>query len=87
VDFLRVSVMAIEEMLGWLGSAFAIVGSFLNARQKRVGFLFYIISNIILIFVGFSKVEWYNVALFSVFLAISIYGYVVWGRKRGNGGI
>jgi len=68
------------EIFGWTGSAIAIVGAVLTARRQRVGFIFYIVSNIALISVGFMKTELYNVLLFSVFLFAAWYGYVNWGN-------
>jgi len=70
------------ETFGWIGSILAIVGATLNARCLRIGFFFYMASNIILVSVGYCKHEMYNVTLFSIFLVIAIYGYVVWGKKR-----
>lgn len=77
------------EVFGWIGSAFGITGALLNARKKRIGFLFYTVANIILVGVGFARQEWYNVALFTVFMIIALYGWVVWGsrKKEVNGGI
>lgn len=70
------------EIVGWIGSILAITGSCLNARALRVGFLFYIASNIVLLCVGWYKGEMYNVCLFASFLFIASYGYVRWGRQQ-----
>jgi len=70
------------EAIGWAGSLLAIMGACLNARCLRVGFIFYIASNIILMSVGWWKGELYNVCLFATFLLIASYGYVRWGRRR-----
>jgi nicotinamide riboside transporter PnuC len=64
--------------LGWIASSLGIVGALLNARRLRCGFYFYIIANILLIYIGFSKDEMYNVVLFSVFILISSYGLFNW---------
>lgn len=69
------------ELIGWCGSIFAVIGACLNARGLRVGFLFYIISNIVLMTVGWYKGEVYNVYLFMSFLIIAGYGYMQWGKK------
>ena len=68
------------DILGWSGSAIAIIGALLTARRVRAGFLFYIVSNIILISVGVMKAELYNILLFSVFFFLAAYGYARWGR-------
>jgi len=69
------------DLLGWIGSILGVTGAILNARKMRVGFVFYGVANAALIVVGILKDEWYNVSLFSVFMIIATYGYVVWGRK------
>lgn len=69
-------------MLGWMGSLFGVLGAILNAKRMRVGFVFYTIANVILIYVGASREEWYNVTLFSVFLGVAAYGWWEWGRKK-----
>jgi len=67
------------DILGWTGSIIAIVGAFLTAQRVRSGFIFYTVSNIILISVGIMKAELYNILLFSVFLFLAVYGYKRWG--------
>jgi len=68
------------DTLAWAGSAVAIIGAVLNAMKLRAGFVFYIASNVALISVGAMKEEFYNVILFTVFLAISLYGFFNWRR-------
>jgi nicotinamide riboside transporter PnuC len=71
-------------IIGWVGSLFGIAGAILNAKRLRIGFVFYWIANLAMILVGVFKHEWYNVCLFSVFMAIAVYGYVSWGRGTAN---
>jgi nicotinamide riboside transporter PnuC len=78
------------DVFGWIGSLLGVIGALLNARRNRIGFMFYIAANVILVAVGYYKNELYNVVLFAVFLAIACYGYVEWGKNtkssKGAGG-
>lgn len=69
------------DILGWVGSILAIAGACLNARQVRGGFLLYVLSNTILVCVGWYRHEMYNVVLFTTFLIIAAYGYRTWGKS------
>jgi len=74
-------IETILNVLGWIAAFSALVGAFLNVRRKRAGFYFYLVANTILIYVGFMRGEAYNVALFSIFVVIAIYGLCTWDKE------
>jgi nicotinamide riboside transporter PnuC len=70
----------------WFLAAVSIVGTVLNARQKRSGFLFWIAANSGWVVVDLRNGLPEQAALFCVYVALAVYGFFAWGRNapRGN---
>ena len=64
--------------IGWIAMSIGAVGALFNVNKKRIGFLFYITANILMVVVGSIKTEWYNVAFFTFMTGIAWYGYRSW---------
>ena len=65
----------------WIITIIALTGTVLNARQKRSGFLFWIISNAGLSGYNFRIEEYAQSMLFGVYLVLAIYGFINWGKR------
>jgi len=69
------------EIFIWFNTLVAITGTILNARQVRVGFIIWMITNAV--FVGFNLYMkiYPQAALFFVYFGLSLYGWINWGKK------
>ena len=65
----------------WLNTIIAIIGTYLNAKQIRSGFLIWMATNAV--FVGYNLyIEAYpQVVLFSVYFGLSLLGWKNWGKS------
>lgn len=65
----------------WCNTIVAIMGTILNARQVRFGFIIWMITNAV--FVGFNLyIKIYPIAaLFFVYFGLALYGWINWGKK------
>ena len=61
-----------------------LVGSVLNARKLRIGFLFWSVTNFYWIVRNFMIGEYAQAAVYAVNLCISIYGFVKWVAPYRN---
>lgn len=68
----------LQTVFGWIAFVFSILGTILNAQLNVNGFLFWIISNVILIVVNFQNKKWYMVTQFLFLTIMSVYGYLNW---------
>ena len=68
----------------WIITIIALIGTVLNAHQKRSGFLFWIVSNAGLSGYNFGIDEYAQSLLFFVYLILAIYGFINWGRPEEN---
>jgi nicotinamide riboside transporter PnuC len=66
----------------WLNTAVAIFGTYLNAKQKRFGFILWMITNAV--FCGFNiYIKTYPQAfLFAVYFGLALFGYINWGKVK-----
>nr|DAW67883.1 MAG TPA: Nicotinamide mononucleotide transporter [Caudoviricetes sp.] len=71
----------ITTILGYLATAVALTGSYLNARLIRCSFLLWIFSNIVFGIIDFSLGQHYRLFLDFVQLCTAVYGYVYWRKK------
>lgn len=70
------------DLLGYIVTAIAIIGSILNARQKWYGFIFWIVSNIFFIILNWMDSNYYEVIFFGFCLVLCIYGIYQWKKDR-----
>ncbi|MBI5346469.1 MAG: nicotinamide mononucleotide transporter [Chlamydiae bacterium] len=72
------------EIFIWLNTLISIIGTFLNAKKFRIGFLLWIATDIIFVFYNIYLKSYPQSALFLVYLSIAIYGWFHWGKKPHN---
>ena len=67
--------------VGWAAMVLGTIGALFNVQKQRIGFIFYILANVVMIYVGALKKEGYNVAFFFLMTCISSYGYIKWNPE------
>jgi nicotinamide mononucleotide transporter len=62
----------------WINTAIAIIGTYLNARQVRYGFVLWMVTNFI--FTGYNVLSgcWPQAFLFATYFGLAIYGWRSW---------
>jgi membrane protein implicated in regulation of membrane protease activity len=65
-------------MIEWLIAAAAIAGAILNAYHYKEGFLVWIVANTAWTGVAIQNGLWAQVPMWSVYSAISVWGYLRW---------
>lgn len=64
----------------WMITMVALLGTLLNAKQDRRGFLLWMISNTGLATWNFSIGEYAQATLFSIYLVLAVYGFFTWTK-------
>ena len=62
-------------------SIIALLGTILNAEKNKLGFVFWICSNIYMTIIDFSVGLYAQSALFFVYTLLAVRGIFVWSRK------
>ncbi|WP_372966731.1 nicotinamide mononucleotide transporter [Marinobacter sp.] len=62
----------------WLLVAVALIGTVLNVRKNRRGFVFWAISNLGLAVVNLGLGQWAQSVLFAVYLGLAVWGWLAW---------
>lgn len=72
------------QTLSWITTAISLFGNLLVNNQRKEGFIVWIISNILWIWIGLSAetINWGQVFLFMVYTGTSVHGLVTWIRKE-----
>lgn len=70
------------EYLNFICVCIALLGALLNANQRRLGFILWMISNTSLSILSFYKFEFSLGFLFICYLFISFYGYISWKENE-----
>lgn len=73
--------MSSLEKLIWCNTIVAIVGTYLNAKQKRFGFVIWMITNAV--FVGYNVFmkSYAQATLFFVYFGLALFGWINWGKS------
>lgn len=68
----------------WLNTIVAIVGTYLNAKQVRFGFIIWMLTNAV--FVGYNiYIQAYAQAtLFFVYFGLALFGWINWGKSSAK---
>ena len=69
-------------IVSWINTLFSIYGNFLVIKKKREGFIVWIISNMIWVFIDYTVGLNAQAMLFIVYTFISMYGYIKWGEEN-----
>jgi nicotinamide riboside transporter PnuC len=72
----------INQILSWTFCATAFIGTILNAKMNRYGFLLWMISNTYMIAYFFLIKEWAQLALNTAYFYMSVYGWFEWKEKQ-----
>ena len=70
-----------DTLITWLLTMLSILGAVLNIKKKRSGFAVYTLANLGWIIVDIYHGIYAQAALFVVFTALSIWGWIEWGRS------
>jgi nicotinamide riboside transporter PnuC len=65
-------------MIPWILVVVALVGTVLNVRGDRRGFLFWLVSNLGLAVMNALAGSWAQAALFAVYFGLAAWGWWVW---------
>lgn len=68
----------------WCNTIVAIMGTILNARQVRFGFVIWMITNAIFVIFNFYMQIYQMAALFLVYFGLALYGWINWGKKSAK---
>jgi nicotinamide riboside transporter PnuC len=66
------------EYLFWIATLTGITGAILNSLQYREGFILWLISNPLLAYQAYQSREWNLVAIFIMYLLITLFGLMNW---------
>lgn len=70
------------EILLWFNTVLAITGTFLNAKGKRISFVFWMVTNMVFVAYNLYIQSYQQAALFSVYLGLALFGWISWGKKQ-----
>ena len=65
----------------WLITILSVFGAYLNAKKLRAGFLVWILANALWIVIDILRGIPEQAVLFVIYLIISLYGWITWGKK------
>ena len=74
--------MNIMEKLIWLNTFVAIAGTYLNAKQNRIGFIIWMITNAFFVAYNLMIGSYAQATLFFVYFGLALYGWINWGKER-----
>lgn len=68
-------------LICWFGSFMALIGTLLNTWKQQECFIFWLVSNSIMVFQSYSTESWNMVLLFMVYLGLAVYGLYHWRKS------
>jgi nicotinamide mononucleotide transporter PnuC len=72
------------EVMNSLATISGLIGALLNARKKKAGFIFWIISNLWMIVLNFH-LKYYSLCfLFIIYTVLAIYGLYYWKTDKND---
>ena len=69
------------DMFIWFNTCIAIIGTFLNAKQVRFGFVLWMATNAIFAIYDIYITSYPQAALFTVYFGLALFGWINWGKK------
>lgn len=67
-------------MFTWIIALLALVGTYLNVKMKRSGFLLWMVTNFYLSMHNFYNDDYAQSFLFLVYFGLAIWGYFSWKK-------
>ena len=68
--------------MDWVAAILGIVGGLLIAYKMKSGFIIWMMSNFVWIYIGVSLSKWGMVTQFVFFQITSIIGYIKWRKEE-----
>ena len=72
------------EVLSWVMSFVALLGTILNTNMRKEGFYLWFFSNIYIAIIDFKAGLYAQAALFTIYALLAIRGILVWNRKQST---
>jgi hypothetical protein len=69
------------QIFTWILTTITIVGTYLNSRQNKMGFLIWGVCNLAWLLIDFNRGIYAQAALYVVFIGFNVYGWYQWGKK------
>jgi nicotinamide riboside transporter PnuC len=69
------------EVFIWFNTILAIVGTFLNAKQVRFGFIIWMLTNGVFVAYNVSIHSYQQAFLFTVYFGLAVFGWLNWGKS------
>lgn len=69
------------EIFLWCNTVFAILGTFLNAKRVRFGFVIWMFTNTIFVIYNIFIHCYQQASLFGVYLILAVFGWLSWGKE------
>lgn len=64
----------------WTLTATTILGTYLNSKQNKCGFLVWGLCNMLWLGVDFTRGIYAQAALYCIFIGFNVYGWMQWGK-------
>lgn len=71
-------------IITWVVSGIALLGTVLNAEQKRVGFWLWLFTNLFWVFYDFKIGAYAQSGLFFVYAILAVRGLIAWKQKESR---
>lgn len=69
------------EIFLWCNTVLAIIGTFLNAKRVRFGFIIWMVTNTVFVVNNLIIKSFPQAALFGVYLVLAVFGWISWGKE------
>jgi nicotinamide riboside transporter PnuC len=68
--------------LMWIVTGIAIIGNIFIIKMNKIGYIFWIVSNISMAIYNIYKLQYAQGALFIFYIVMSVIGYISWNGKE-----
>lgn len=69
------------EIFLWCNTILAIIGTFLNAKRVRFGFIIWMVTNTVFVVNNLIIKSYPQAALFGVYFVLAVFGWISWGKE------
>ena len=76
--------MSKVEILIWCNTIVAIIGTYLNAKQKRFGFIIWMLTNAVFVAYNVYIASYAQATLFFVYFGLALFGWINWGKEKST---